>query len=69
VQGLLIAGKVAEKLRVDEFFVVEPQMCDSDDMAPLPIRRGTHQSCREPLAVTAFTKLLIKTATKCVEGL
>jgi hypothetical protein len=35
-------GKVAETLRVAELFVVEPQMCDSDDMALQPIRRGTH---------------------------
>jgi hypothetical protein len=62
-------GKVAETLRVAEFFVVEPQMCDSDGMALQSIRRGTHPPYREPRAVTAFTKLLTKTATKCVEGL
>jgi hypothetical protein len=62
-------GKVAGKLHVAEVFVVEPQMCGSDDMALQPIRRATHPPCREPLAVPAFTKLLTKTATKCVAGL
>ena len=64
-----MAGKVAEKLRLAEIFVVERQICDSDDMAMQPIRHGTHQLCREPRAETALTMRLTRTATESVEGM